>query len=348
MDDILSKIYGDNRFEVNNNQKYILVIGMTGEGKSSFINFMTDKDKDHGGCEVSDSAETCTHKYHIVDCIYYCGSTCKKINFIDTPGLDDPEGDKKNIEEIIKFRNSFPRINAVIYCQKLDNNRFSHSAKILLKLITDLYPDPNIFKQFIIVRTRSSSQSSNEFEENKKVSFNFIKTIKEKCKIDDQLEIKQYYVDSKYRDNDSKCEKIKILDILSKMDPIFKGIKILDLNEVIICDSENSRYEIRRNSIAEYTDFDGTTRIIEETDSEIQDFNGIKEVEVERNVTNEFKRCLFCKSWKIIYSIYHINTKNERIKVRDEPFWQWEKNEDKSNELKEKIEKNLNLSINDS
>lgn len=56
----------------------------------------------------------------------------------------------------------------------------------------------------------------------------------------------------------------------------------------------------------------------------------------------------FCKSWKIIYSIYHINTKNERIKVSDEPFWQSEKNEDKSNELKEKIEKNLILSINDS
>ena len=132
------------------------------------------------------------------------------------------------------------------------------------------------------------------------------------------------------------------------MDPIFKGIKLLELNEVIICDSENSRYEIRRNSFTQYTDFDGTTRIIEETDSEIQDFNGIKAVEVERNVTNEFKRCLFCKSWKIIYSIYHINTKNERIKVRDEPFWQSEKNEDKSNELKEKIEKSLILSINDS
>ena len=339
MKEVLSKIAGDNRFKVNNNQKYILVIGMTGEGKSSFINFMTDKNEDNGGCKVSDEAEPCTANYHIVDCIYYCGSTCKTLNFIDTPGLDDPDGDKKNIEEIIKFRNAFPRINAVIYCQKLDNNRFSHSAKILINLMKDLYPDPNIFKQFIIVRTRSSSQSSNEFEQNKEKSNNFIKAIKKEYKIDENLEIKQYYVDSKYKDNDSKSEKIKILDLLSKMDPIFKGKKILDLNEVILCDSLNNRYKIRRNIITQYTDFDGSTCVIEETDSEIQDFNGIKEVEVEREVTDEYEGCLFCKSWLIIYSIYHINEKNERIKVKEQPIWQWKKNEDRSNYLKKKKKK---------
>ena len=77
----------DQRFEVNNRRKFILVIGVTGTGKSSFINFMTNKEE----CKVSDEGESCIKDYKIVDIydkdtIYY---------FIDTPGLDDSEGDKK-------------------------------------------------------------------------------------------------------------------------------------------------------------------------------------------------------------------------------------------------------------
>lgn len=40
----------DKRFKVSNQRKFILLIGLTGQGKSSFINFMTDKEE----CEVSD------------------------------------------------------------------------------------------------------------------------------------------------------------------------------------------------------------------------------------------------------------------------------------------------------
>ena len=88
--DSLLKLVGknfmkDKRFEVNNRRKFILVIGVTGTGKSSFINFMTNKDE----CKVSDEGESCTKDYKIVDIyhkdtIYY---------FVDTPGLDDSEGD---------------------------------------------------------------------------------------------------------------------------------------------------------------------------------------------------------------------------------------------------------------
>ena len=188
----------------------------------------------------------------------------------------------------------------------------------------DLFPDPNIFKHLIIVRTKSSRKNS-DFEDNKKASNDFIKTLKEEYQIDDGLEIKQYYIDSKHRDNDSLFEKQCILDLLSKTDPIFMGIKILNIEEVIIYDSINNRYEIKEKRSTSYTDFDGTTQIQTETLSEIQDFNGIKGVDVEREVTNKSKGCLWCKSWKIIYTIYHINQKNERIKINEFPVWQSKK-----------------------
>ena len=339
MNSILSKLAGDNSFEVNNNQKYILVIGMTGSGKSSFVNFITGKDNE---CKVSNSANPCTAEYKIVDCIHYYGSSYKTLNFIDTPGLDDPKGDKNNIEEIIKFRNAFPRINTIIYCQKLDENRFSQSAKILLNLMKDLYPDPNFFKHLVIVRTKSSRKSS-DFEDDKKASLDFIKKIKEEYKIDDGLEIKQYYLDSKHRDEDSLFEKESILDFLSKMDPIFMRIKILNIDEVIIFDSLNNRYEIKEKRSIEYTDFDGSTHVNVESESEIQDFNGIKGVVVERRATNECKRCLWCKSWKVVYTIYHKNQKNQSIKSSDFAVWQSKKNEDNSNEIKFREERRLNL-----
>ena len=53
----------DQRFEVNNRRKFILVIGVTGTGKSSFINFMTNKDE----CKVSDEGESSTKDYKIVE-----------------------------------------------------------------------------------------------------------------------------------------------------------------------------------------------------------------------------------------------------------------------------------------
>lgn len=114
---VINKMFmKDNRFQVSNKRKIILVIGLTGQGKSSFINFMTDKTE----CIVSDLGTSCTKDYKIVDTIY--GNANKELYFVDTPGLDDADGDKENIEEIKKFSNTIPRINTIIFCQSLNEN----------------------------------------------------------------------------------------------------------------------------------------------------------------------------------------------------------------------------------
>ena len=118
-------------FEVENNIKIILVIGMTGVGKSSFVNYITYKYI----CKVSNSASIRTQEYTMVEMIY----NSKTLYFLDTPGLDDPNSDIKNVEKIIHFRNVVPKINTVIYCQKLIDHRYTSSAKILFNLMKDLY-----------------------------------------------------------------------------------------------------------------------------------------------------------------------------------------------------------------
>ena len=305
---------------------------MTGSGKSSFVNFITGTNK----CLVSNSASPCTQEFKMVESVYMN----KTLYFADTPGLDDPDGDKKNIKELLKIRNAYPRINTIIYCQKLDDNKFSNSAKILFKLMKDLYYEES-FSHLIVVRTKSS-RTDPDFESDKQASIEFINKLKTEFSIKEEKVIPQYYVDSKYKDNDSRGEKEDILNKLEKMDPIFMKVN-KQIHETIVYDTINNRYEIKETITSEYVDFDGSKNTYEEKNTEIQDFNEIKKVEVERYDINTSQGILWCKSWIIIYVIYHINGKNERIKSRDIQLKQSDRKEDKSNMIKSQEERRLKL-----
>ena len=329
------KFMKDSRFEVSNRRKIILVIGLTGSGKSSFVNFMTNKDL----CEVSDKGSSCTKDYKMVDVydkdtVYY---------FVDTPGLDDAAGDKSNIEAIIKFRNTIPRINAIIFCQSLTEPRFNASIKNLFELMKKLYPDPKLFSHLLIVRTKSD-RSSSYFEDNKnKCKGSIYAQLKEHSLIGEEKEIFEYYIDSVAKDNESLSEKEKILDILEKMDPIFLGIQVKILDHIEVYDSLKNKITIKESKKYDIIDFDGSKRSTIESRTEIIDLNGIEDVEVERIDTYTSWGVCCCKVWKILYRIFHINKKNERTEVRDPvEHWQHKRDEDKSDEIREQELRNLN------
>lgn len=324
----------DQRFEVKNRRKIILVIGLTGQGKSSFINFITDKEE----CEVSDKGSSCTKDYKMVD--LYDSSTV--YYFVDTPGLDDAAGDKNNIEEIIKFRNTIPRINAIIFCQSLTEPRFCASTNALFNLMKKLYPDPKLFSHLLIIRTKSD-RSSKHFEENKKKCENVIyEQLKSHSLIGEEKSISEYYIDSVDRDNESILEKRRILDKLVKMDPIFLGVKIEILKHVELYDALSKRITIQESKLYEFIDFDGENKTSVEQENEVIDLSGIKDVEVVRIDVNESWGICCCKTWKILYKIFHINQKNEKIEVKD-PIekWQTKRYEDKSDEIRNKEMNNL-------
>ena len=48
-----------------------------------------------------------------------------------------------------------------------------------------------------------------------------------------------------------------------------------------------------------------------------------------------------CKQWKIIYKIFHINEKNEKKFKREVEYWQTNRNENKSNEIRNVELKNI-------
>jgi len=324
MDRILNLMIKDRRFEVNNSIKNILVIGMTGAGKSSFVNYITGKNI----CKVSNKASSCTHEYQMVDMIY--GN--KSLSFIDTPGLDDPKLDSKNIKELIKYRNTVPRINTVIYCQKLDDNRFCGAALILFNLMKTLYGEI-VFKHLIIVRTKSDKEHR-DFKSNKNASTDFIDEIKKEFSIDEKIKIPKYYIDSKYGDDISFDKKDDILQVLEKMDPIFMEV-IKNIEEVTIYDSCKNQYIIKEKITTIYKDIDGTSSDQKtETNTIVYNLDGIEDVKVEKEIKNS-KGCCCCKIWDIIYKIYHKNKEGMWIFHNSITCQQSDKNEDQSKQILE-------------
>ena len=332
---VSSKFMKDSRFEVTNRRKIILVIGLTGSGKSSFVNFMTNKNL----CLVSNKGTSCTKDYKMVELydketLYY---------FVDTPGLDDAAGDKSNIEAIIKFRNTIPRINAIIFCQSLTEIRFSASTKNLFELMKKLYPDPKLFSHLLIVRTKSD-RSSSYFGSNKDKCKNTIyDQLKEYSLIGEEKEISEYYIDSEAKDNESALEKERIIDKLEKMDPIFLGINVKLLDHVEVYDSLKNKITIKESKEYEYIDFDGSKRKSVEEKYEVIDLNGIEDVEVEKIDTDTSWGVCCCKTWKILYRIFHINKKKERTEVKNPVVnWQHKRDDDISETIREQELRKLN------
>ena len=121
----------------------------------------------------------------------------------------------------------------------------------------DLYYEES-FSHLIVVRTKSS-RTNPDFESDKQASIEFINKLKTEFSIKEEKVIPQYYVDSKYKDNDSRGEKGDILNKLEKMDPIFMKVN-KQIHETIIYDTINNRYEINETITSEYVDFDGSKK----------------------------------------------------------------------------------------
>ena len=137
---------------------------------------------------------------------------------------------------------------------------------------------------------------------------------------------------------------MNIIDKLEKMDPLFKGIKVKILDHVEVFDHLNNRITIKQKKVFEYTDYDGSIQTKEDTEREIIDLNGIKEVKIIREDPGISKGFLCCKSWKIIYRVFYINEKNEEIETREAiDYWQTNRNSDKSNIIKIQEERRLGI-----
>jgi hypothetical protein len=231
---------------IDPNSRYFVVLGISGHGKSSFINAISGTNS----CHVSNKGESDTQDFKSVEFVY------NKLNYvgIDTPGLEDSHDNNEKINRIKTLLNKYPFVRNIIIIKRYDEVRFLKCFQDSLKVFMETFPLKNFWKHVIIVNTRAipSDEAFQDFLEEGPPSFldnllaneNMKKIMKEK-NINIPTEIKEFFIDSKklkkYPDIEKQFDEIKeIVDkSLMMFDKIIPGQKN---KEVFIKEDKNFKY----------------------------------------------------------------------------------------------------------
>ena len=329
----------------------IIIVGETGTGKSSFINNLCQTPK----CKVGLGLDSETEEVLGVKCEGYY----KDIFMIDTPGLNDSNGeeqDERNINLMNQFIKNNPRIKGIIILLKFTDNKLTGSIKKSLKIFYDMFPLNNFWSHVVIcfsyyydTNPEAKIQRNNplyhfppqklqklgKIEEEMKIIKNYEKEFKKimqqsKSEHKDFVipeDIKMFFCELKNPDEETKLEIKKIIDYLKIKEQMFKKIEEKIEEPKIkesIKEGNVTTVEYYIEKITNFIDFDDSkneVRKIIEKWKEI--FIAEKEEEIKEKVEGEKKII----EHYIYKKIIHKNKNNEE-----------EINIDKENPLEKYIE----------
>ena len=139
---------------------YTIVLGITGKGKSSFINAMN---RTKVAATSSDGNRWTTKiKYHNIN------RDNHTFSFIDMPGLNDKLGDEEHLK-LIREEATKPesRIKCILIIMNLTDNRLEKSHQFALEEFMNCFPFHDFWKLVIIIRTHADP-SDKKFKHQKK------------------------------------------------------------------------------------------------------------------------------------------------------------------------------------
>ena len=125
----------------------LLLVGETGNGKSSLGNFILNRKV----FSVSDNPKAETK---ITRGEYGIDKT-KDIFVIDTPGLQDSEGaDKEHLVQMVDYIKNNPGLQAIIIVFNFHQPRLALYIKTLIKLLCNIFPGANFWSHVGLVWTK--------------------------------------------------------------------------------------------------------------------------------------------------------------------------------------------------
>lgn len=198
----------------------LVILGATGDGKSSLGNFILNK-KDL--FTVSDDPESETK-----ETIGHNGfDGAEEVFVIDTPGLQDTKSsDKKHIVNMVNYIKKHKDIQAIIVVFNFNQDRFAPYLKTMIKIFNDIFVTEDFWFHVGFVFTKYFQGMRKKFEKGKKKKLDrYIGQIKElvkECKRKAPSNFNTYFIDSDMDDLDpdsiEECK--RLLGWVSSLDPL--------------------------------------------------------------------------------------------------------------------------------
>jgi len=235
------------------NTKNCVLIGQTGNGKSSLGNFMLG----YPGFEVSDESESCTKQT-----IPKISKLDPKIGVVDTPGLEDDKGrDKIHYDDMLKVFENIRHLHFILIVLNYANPRFSSSIQYMIKFLCNVFPK-NFAYHVGIVFTHYEHEHQMKINKNKndprEKRKNFILRIMELISQTTNEELFKgppvFFLDSYVEDDNSKEELNRIIAFAKTLKPIENiraNCNIKNKTEEYVYETRNED-RIEGNSIVTY------------------------------------------------------------------------------------------------
>ena len=231
----------------------LLLIGKTGDGKSTLGNFLFNDGKEH--FKPYDTSESGTQT-----------SVAEKVGnltIIDTPGLLDTSnqaGDKnvdaEHYKEMINLIKKKENLKGILIIKDSNNIRFSTDIQDMIKMICNAFKDPKIFKNVAFVFTKFYMKKKQKSEIKNQAQTNFVNKAKNLIKEfygndikDFNYTFESFFIDSELEDPDeeSKIEREKIYSWARRLAKInTKKIPSGDLRYKEIYEEEDTEIKIER------------------------------------------------------------------------------------------------------
>eukprot|EP00485_Elphidium_margaritaceum_P011289 CAMPEP_0202705182 /NCGR_PEP_ID=MMETSP1385-20130828/17770_1 /ASSEMBLY_ACC=CAM_ASM_000861 /TAXON_ID=933848 /ORGANISM="Elphidium margaritaceum" /LENGTH=366 /DNA_ID=CAMNT_0049363361 /DNA_START=122 /DNA_END=1222 /DNA_ORIENTATION=+ len=148
------------------NTKIVVLIGMTGAGKSTFCNRLygdTSEDADQGPFETSFASTSCTqrHSKRIIEIVGH------RVTVVDTPGYNDSTGrDDEHCNKLCKYMKGCPGINAFVLIRNGSQIRFDMAFQSMLKQYHDMFGDVFLEKLIIMATKIDGQKALQRFDRN--------------------------------------------------------------------------------------------------------------------------------------------------------------------------------------
>ena len=218
----------------------IITLGETGSGKSSFCNSLFSTQQFLVGHSLDSQTEKVEGKYGEND--------YKDIFIIDTPGLNDSEGEQKdnqNIQEMKNYIKKNPRIKGILMVFNFNDNRLKGSVKKSIKLFYDFFPMKNFWEHVIILFSHYDKEDTErknlletEFNSKLKEVALKIKNINPELIIPESFPM--FFCNLKNPDQNTNENIKKIIADFRKMKPMFKEIHEIIEPDVITTTKEGN------------------------------------------------------------------------------------------------------------